>query len=275
MSCASRSVIGASRNTTSATASASTPPTPSITHGPNCGSREQTGDQLAVALHHRRDEHLDSRRRRDAPPPGARPRRRAPMPRRAGRVARGRARSCARSPSPHSLATTGIADGRRRRRRRRRASVTVFSSRTGIAVTSEQAFRVRFRERWHRAGRVQRTEAARSGGAGATLAGDDSFRLRPHRRLPAGALGPQGERPPAHRGLTAAAAHRRRARSDERRAADGGHDDGDRRGDARRSSSTSGSARRWRSTSRSAGPDWRGSASTRSTSGARRRSPCG
>ena len=36
---ASLRLIGTGRNTTSATASANTPPTPSITFGPNCGSR--------------------------------------------------------------------------------------------------------------------------------------------------------------------------------------------------------------------------------------------
>ena len=46
------------RNTTSAIASARTPPTPSMTVGPNCGSRTSAGDQLAIALHHRRHEHV-------------------------------------------------------------------------------------------------------------------------------------------------------------------------------------------------------------------------
>ena len=50
---------GAGRNTTSAIASAKMPPTPSITVGPNCGSRERPDDELTVALHHRGDEDRD------------------------------------------------------------------------------------------------------------------------------------------------------------------------------------------------------------------------
>ena len=59
MSSASAAVIGTSRNATSPTASARTPPTPSITVMPNCRVVGETGDQLACARHHRRDQYRD------------------------------------------------------------------------------------------------------------------------------------------------------------------------------------------------------------------------
>ena len=73
-------------------ASASTPPTPSITHGPNCGSRHEPGDELAGA--------------------------RAPSARRAARPRRRRARAAASS--------SGRRGARPRRRRQPEAHETPF-----------------------------------------------------------------------------------------------------------------------------------------------------
>ena len=50
---------GAGRKTTSAIASARMPPTPSITVGPNCGSRTTPAISSRLPDDHRRDEHVD------------------------------------------------------------------------------------------------------------------------------------------------------------------------------------------------------------------------
>ena len=107
ISAASIALIGAGRNCTSAMASAITPPMPSMTLAPNCGSRTTPGDQLAIARDHRCDQqrHVAVGGRRLAR--AVRWPRPRPPRRRQAAVAPVHARSCGRSAAPQSLTTTG------------------------------------------------------------------------------------------------------------------------------------------------------------------------